>query len=108
MSKSVMDKVTDRFKVKVYKKREDSRTSLCGEKFVSEKDPAFDGDKKGGYFIIPAHHADFINQTYRHYVLSAPFIPGVDDAKNLAEQAKPETEEVKMKKGSFGRMVPVE
>lgn len=87
---NIMDKITERFRVKVYKNRADDRTSLCGEKIIHPGTPLHDGDTKGAYFVIPANHADFINTTYRHYSISEPYIPGIDDAKNLPKQAKPE------------------
>ena len=92
MAKNTIDKLVDRFKVKVYREEDDGRTKLCGEEYIRPEDNRHDGDSMGGYFIIPAHQADYINTMFAKYKVSEPFIPGVDTEK-LVVQDKPKREE---------------
>lgn len=83
---STMDKVMDRFRVKVIKVGDDDRTSVCGEKFISPRMQEHDGtsikingeDVKRPYCVIPAHQGDYIKKIFPSYQVSDPFIPGVD------------------------------
>ena len=93
MSKTIQDKVNERFRVRVYKPypNSDDRHSLEGEKLKSE---TVDGEERL-FFEISAARADYINRMFRHYKVSEPFIPGVDNTDLLKIADKPEVEEVK-------------
>lgn len=97
MAKNAMDQMLDRFKIKIIKKEADSRTSICGEPFISPSNPDHDGtmieDRKASYCVIPAAWADYYKELYANsnYVVSVPFIPGVDDKPNI--QTAPEATE---------------
>lgn len=88
--KNIQDKMNERFRVRVFKPQPgfDDRHKLCGEKM--QKDIK-DGQERH-FFEIPAHLADYVNQSFRHYRVSDPFIPGVDDVAlvGLMEKPKPE------------------
>lgn len=87
--------MNDRFRVKVYKPYagSDDRKTLEGEKMQTETVEDKDGKKvRKDFFIISAARADYINKMFKHYSVSEPFIPGVDDAKLVKLMNKPEDE----------------
>ena len=94
---TTIDKLVDRFKVKVYRLDDDSRTKLCGEPLTRMGSKEHDGDEGGDYFIIPAHQADYINSMFPKYQISEPYIPGVDTEKLIIKE-KPKREEDEEKK----------
>lgn len=87
MSDNILDKLTSRAKVIVYKPEVgyDDRNTLCGEPMQSDMDE--DGNPRQ-FFVIPAHQADYINKAFMSYIVTEPFIPGVDDVNQLAVAEK--------------------
>ena len=87
MAEVTMQKMLDRFKLKLIKKEDDGRKSFRGELFITPRDKDHDGTeyngKKTSYCIIPAHDADYVKSLCANmgYECSDPFIPGLDDKK---------------------------
>ncbi len=79
---NVMDKLAARARVRVAKPApgSDDRSNLCGEPMQKGFDK--DGNEQH-FFEIPAHQADYINKAFRKYIVSEPFIPGMDDVDDL-------------------------
>lgn len=93
MSQTIQDQMNERFRVRVYKPfpHSDDRHSLEGERMKKE---VVDGEERH-YFEISGARADYINRMFRHYKVSEPFIPGVDNTELLKITDKPQDEEEK-------------
>lgn len=91
MADNIMEKLANRARVRVYKPYpgSDDRRKLEGEPMQKGLDA--DG-KEVHYFEIVAHRAQYINEAFRKYRVSEPFIPGVDDPDKVANLEKPEPE----------------
>lgn len=87
-----MQKMMDRFRIRITKTEQDSRSSYRGEKFIhpsaeehdGEMVTTIDGDqRKMPYCIVPAHDPEYVKNFCRNnkYICSEPFIPGLDDKK---------------------------
>jgi hypothetical protein len=93
MSDPIMQKMLDKFRIKITKKEQDARTSLRGEMFIQTNNPEHDGTSIDGmkkpYVIVPAHDPDYLKNlcANMNYVMSEPFIP--------AEKPAPTGEEKK-------------
>lgn len=68
MAKTLTERMLDKIKVKVYKKVSDDRTLLCGEPVQT--------DKRGEFFVIPAHMADYIRAVFKQYEIDEEFVDG--------------------------------
>ena len=86
MADATMQKMMERFKLKVTKTEADARTSLRGEVFIQPKDGNHDGTcnedgAKMAYCIIPAFDPEYIKNFCKNskYIVSEPFIPGLDE-----------------------------
>ena len=90
--KTFQDKINERFRVKVYKAtpNADDRHSLEGEPM--QKENVGTPDEKH-FFVVSAARAEYINGIFKHYNVSEPYIPGVDDDKMLKMIEKPKSEE---------------
>lgn len=71
MAKTLTEKMLSKVKVKVYKRIPDDRTLLCGEPVQT--------DKRGEFFVIPAHMADYVRAVFKQYDVDEEFI--ADDIK---------------------------
>lgn len=91
MAGNIMDKLANRARVRVYKPypNSDDRKKLEGEPLQKGVGP--DG-KEVHFFEIVAHRAQYINEAFRKYRVSEPFIPGVDNPDDLSVMEKPEPE----------------
>lgn len=84
MADATMQKMLDRFRIKITKTEPDARSSIRGEKFINPRDPNHDGTAINGvkmpYAIVPAHDPEYLKNTCKNmkYEISEPFIPGVD------------------------------
>lgn len=90
MAGNIMEKLAGRARVRVYKPYpgSDDRKKLEGE-------PLQKGMKDGKevhFFEVGAHRAQYINEAFRKYTVSEPFIPGMDDPDSLDNLEKPEPE----------------
>lgn len=93
-----MQKMMDRFRLRITKTEQDSRSTFRGERFIQPNEEAHDGatievdgvHRKMPYAIIPAHEPEYVKNFCLNskYHLSEPFIPGVDDKKEVKEEGK--------------------
>lgn len=81
LKSKIADKILGKVKVKVYKKVEDDRTSLCGEPLQIDEQ----GRK---YFEIPAHQADYIASVFPHYEMGDEYIPSEENIDNREVKKK--------------------
>lgn len=85
MSEPTMQKMLDRFRLKITKSEQDARKSFRGEPFIQPGTADHDGTEVNGvkvpYCIIPAHDPDYVKALCQNmkYTVSDPFIPGIDD-----------------------------
>lgn len=91
MAKNITDDFLSKVKVRVDKKQPDDRTSLCGE-------PVQTDEEGRQFFIIPAHQADYIKDTFSYYEVGEQFIEEKGTPKKTGrprkeEKEKEETEE---------------
>lgn len=86
---NIMEKLANRARVRVYKPYpgSDDRRSLEGEPLQKEN---VGTPEERHFFEIGAHRADYINQAFRKYSVSEPFIPGVDNPDEVATLEKPD------------------
>lgn len=63
---NLAQKMLSTLKVKVYKKMHDDRTLLCGEPMQT--------NKKGDFFVIPAHMADYVKAVFQQYEVTEEFV----------------------------------
>lgn len=81
MSDPIMQKMLDRFRIKIIKTEQDARTTFRGEKFIQPSDPEHDGTEIEGvkkpYVIVPAHDPEYLKNicTNMKYSMSEPFLP---------------------------------
>jgi hypothetical protein len=89
---NAMEKIQDKFRVRVIKKEDDTRISVAGEKFIRPGHPDHDGTELDGkpaeYAVIPAHHADHIAANNKQYVYSDPFIPETPKERDASPDEK--------------------
>jgi hypothetical protein len=84
------EKLANLVKVKVIKRREDTRTSLYGEPVQRDADGS-------EYFIIPAHMAEYTKQVHVGYEVGEEFIPEDVDKDTLTKIQKDAVKEVQQK-----------
>lgn len=87
MSDPIMQKMLDKFRIKITKQEQDARSSFRGEKFIQVSNPLHDGTEIDGvkmpYVIVPAHDPDYLKAVCGNlrYTVSEPFIPEAAPAK---------------------------
>lgn len=85
MSDPIMQKMLNRFRLKITKLEEDGRKSFRGEEFINPRNPDHDGTEIDGvkvsYVVVPAHEPEYLKNICKSmkYRVSEPFIPGVDE-----------------------------
>lgn len=91
----IMEKLANRARVRVYKPapNSDDRKKLEGEPLQKGVIKDTNGkDVEVHFFEIGAHRAQYINEAFRKYRVSEPFIPGMDDPDGVDIMGKPEPE----------------
>lgn len=88
---NIMEKLANRARVRVYKPfpGSDDRRKLEGQPMQKGQDA---NGKEVHFFVIGAHRAQYINEAFRKYRVSEPYIEGVDDPDKVANLEKPEPE----------------
>lgn len=78
---STMEKLAEKFSVKVIKPVPDTRVSIAGSEFIPPGHEDHDGESIGGelvaYAVIPAHAADSVKPNNKHYIYGEPFLAEV-------------------------------
>lgn len=78
MSKTTLEKLAEKFSVKVIRTTPDTRLSIAGSMFINPGHADHDGESINGelvaYAIIPAHAADTVQPQNKQYTYSEPFI----------------------------------